>query len=249
LFRYLSAIFLLALASPCWGQSYVQSDLIDGPKAVAVGELFMVKVQGDLPYKLDPEPVSVNETLDRKGNLLLLMVVSEPGELKITVDYRVVHPTEEELSKAPTVPDPKDAAQVKAFKDYFKVHSDDELYHDLHTVKVGDDPGPVPPVPPKPPDDPQARKVYDAALANKLPATECHTVASNMRAVIAQAVATSMTLEEIQQDIKKRNEPITANKPHWDAWEKMLAGIFTVTSKEQAVVAYERIAEGLGTVK
>lgn len=151
--RYL-LLPLLAICSPCWGQSeYVQSDLIDGPKAVAVGELFKVKIKGDLPYKVDPEPVSIDELLDRKGNLLLLIVSSESGELKITVDYRVVHPTEEEIEKAPW----DDRA---AFAKWLKESSQDELYSDSHTVKVGKGPDPEPDPDPDPKPDPKPDGPY-----------------------------------------------------------------------------------------
>jgi hypothetical protein len=137
---------LLALCSPCWGADYIKSGLITAPDSVPVGSTIVVQIQGDLPYEILPKPTALIRLRDDDGNRVLLIQGAVSPGYEISVDYHVVHPTEEELAKSPTVPDPKDEAQVKVFKEYLRKHSSDEFFKDSHTVKVGKgpDPGPDP---------------------------------------------------------------------------------------------------------
>lgn len=132
------AILFLSLCSPAWGADYIKSGLITAPDSVPVGSTIVVQIQGDLPYTIEPKPAALIRLRDDDGNRVLLIQGAVSPGYEISVDFQVIHPTDEELAGAPTVPDPKDAAQVKAFKDYFKAHSTDEFYQDSHTVKVGD---------------------------------------------------------------------------------------------------------------
>jgi hypothetical protein len=144
--KYLLLPLLLALCSPCWGADYIKSGLITAPDSVPVGSTIVVQIQGDLPYEILPKPTALIRLRDDDGNRVLLIQGAVSPGYEISVDYHVVHPTEEELAKSPTVPDPKDEAQVKVFKEYLRKHSSDEFFKDSHTVKVGKgpDPGPDP---------------------------------------------------------------------------------------------------------
>lgn len=249
----------LLLCSPLWAQGFqlsvnetnpapltasdvIQSDLIVAPDSAPAGGTFLVSLPGNVSYKIEPMPKVMIPLKDEAGRRVLVIQAAEAPGYTVTVDHAVVHPTAAEIEAAR-----EHKGDQAAYEKFIAEHSRDEIYRDSHTVRVGGQP--PGPDPPKPPDDPLARKVFDAAVLNKLPASECQEVAGNMRAVIAQAVATDMTLEQMQQEIKKRNLPITSGKPGWDAWEKTLPSIFpAITTKEQAVQAYEKIADGLGTV-
>jgi hypothetical protein len=174
--KYLLLPLLLALCSPCWGADYIKSGLITAPDSVPVGSTIVVQIQGDLPYEILPKPTALIRLRDDDGNRVLLIQGAVSPGYEISVDYHVVHPTEEELAKSPTVPDPKDEAQVKVFKDYLRKHSSDEFFKDSHTVKVGKgpDPGPDPEPDPdvKPPiPEPGFRvlMLYETEMKEKLP--------------------------------------------------------------------------------
>jgi hypothetical protein len=229
----------------------VKSDLIDAPESVQPGAYFVVKTPPKIAYKIEPELkdheffAAIEEETGKR--IIFILHAKAPG-YKISINHVVVHPTLAEVETAPLDNKGK-------FKEWLEKNSADEVYVDTHTVTVGGpgpdpDPDPDPDPNPKPgPTDPLAKKVYDAAIANKLPASECQQVATNLRSVISEAVATSMTVQQMQAKVKSLNAPITGGKAGWEAWEKTLVGTFTVTNKEQTVEAYEKIAEGLGAVQ
>lgn len=177
--KSLLPFFLLAFSAHCFGQSsatdIIQSNLITAPEHVGSGGYFTVRTPPGLEYKIYPEPKEFFRTLEEGTGVRVLFVLyadpidpadPEPDPKKkrrlpgyvITINHAVIHPTEEELAGAPTVSDPKDAAQVKTFKEYLRKHSADEIFQDSHTVKVGEGPGPGPnppgPDPPVPPPGP-----------------------------------------------------------------------------------------------
>ena len=141
------AILLLALSAPCWAQSdYIQSDLIQAPDQVPVGSTIVVQIKGDLPYTIEPKPIGLIRLKDDDGNrVLLIQGAASPG-YEISVDYQVIHPTEEETKSAPW-------DDREAFKKWLREKSRDEFFQDSHTVKVGKqpDPGPDPEPEPDPP--------------------------------------------------------------------------------------------------
>lgn len=157
---------LLALCSPAWGQDtatgLIQSKLIEAPDSVAEGKLISILLPPDLPFKIDPAPANKLSFIDEEtGKRAYLILEAKPPGYTISIDYAVIHPTDEELAKAPTVPDPKDEAQVKLFKEYFKGLRKDEIYQESKMVKVGKGPDPEPdpdptPDPPSPAPIPEA---------------------------------------------------------------------------------------------
>lgn len=158
--KSLLPILLLAVCPPAWGQttasSVIQSDLIQAPDEVAPGKLVSILLPPDLPFEIQPKPENKLSFIDEEsGKRAYLILEAKPPGYTITIDYAVIHPTAEEIAGTPTVPDPKDAGQVKAFKEYLAKHSKDELYKDTHFVKVGKQPEPDPPGPdPGPTPDP-----------------------------------------------------------------------------------------------
>jgi hypothetical protein len=129
----------LAICSPCWGADYIKSGLITAPDSVPVGSTIVVQIQGDLPYEIDPKPSALIRLRDDDGNRVLLIQGAVSPGYEISVDYHVVHPTEDEVKTAPW----DDRA---AFAKWLKDNSSDEFFKDEHFVKVGKgpDPGPDP---------------------------------------------------------------------------------------------------------
>jgi hypothetical protein len=149
--RYLLLPILLALSAPCWGQTateLIQSRLIEAPDSVAEGKLVSILLPPDLPFKIEPAPVNKLSFLDEEtGKRAYLILEAKSPGYTITIDYAVVHPTEEEIKSAPW----DDRAK---FAEWLAKSSKDEVYQDSHFVKVGagPTPGPDPPTPgPDPP--------------------------------------------------------------------------------------------------
>lgn len=187
--RLLFAFVLLSSPCWCWGQEHkatdvIQSTLIEAPDSVVAGRLISIKLPPNLPYTIKPDPENKLSFIDEEsGKRAYLILEAKPPGYTITIDYAVVHPTDEELANAPTVPDPKNEEQVKAYKEYFRAHRGDEVYRDEHFVKVGKGPEPDPPGPdpdpdPEPdPDDPapipedgfRVLILYETEMKEKLP--------------------------------------------------------------------------------
>jgi hypothetical protein len=167
--KYLLLPLLLALCSPCWGADYIKSGLITAPDSVPVGSTIVVQIQGDLPYEILPKPTALIRLRDDDGNRVLLIQGAVSPGYEISVDYHVVHPTEDEVKTAPW----DDRA---AFAKWLKEKSSDEFFKDSHTVKVGKgpDPGPDPEPDPdvKPPIPESGFRVlmlYETEMKEKLP--------------------------------------------------------------------------------
>jgi hypothetical protein len=168
--KYLLLPLLLALCSPCWGADYIKSGLITAPDSVPVGSTIVVQIQGDLPYEILPKPTALIRLRDDDGNRVLLIQGAVSPGYEISVDYHVVHPTEDEVKTAPW----DDRA---AFAKWLKDNSSDEFFKDSHTVKVGKgpDPGPDPDPDPdvKPPiPEPGFRVLFIIEKGKNLPSLQ-----------------------------------------------------------------------------
>lgn len=146
----LPLLTLAALCSTASGQTateLIQSRLIEAPDSVAEGKLVSILLPPDLPFKIEPAPVNKLSFLDEEtGKRAYLILEAKSPGYTITIDYAVVHPTEEEIKSAPW----DDRAK---FAEWLAKSSKDEVYQDSHFVKVaGPTPGPDPPTPgPDPP--------------------------------------------------------------------------------------------------
>ena len=151
----------LALAAPAVAQDAteqaIKKGIIVAEDTAKPGETVFIQLKGDFPYKITPADTPALRLRDDEGNRVLIIMRAKSPGYKIEVNYRVSHPTDEEVAQTPVVTDPNNASQVKAFKDYIKAHRDDEIFYDSHEIKVGkkpddgDDNDPVDP--PDPPDD------------------------------------------------------------------------------------------------
>lgn len=137
MFKYL-ALILVLISSPLYAQSsHVKSDFISAPDKAYPGQMFQVGLQGDVPYTITGKPFQVREDVDRHGNIWLLITAGNE-DIKIDVDFSVVHPTKEEVEKAPDFTSREDLLK------WLDSHSKDEIYFDSHTVYVSGEPGPGP---------------------------------------------------------------------------------------------------------
>lgn len=183
IYRWLLAPILLLLPSLAMAQINVRGDLIDAPERVESGRTFLVKIKGDLPYSVRPEPPVLTELLDRQGNVVLFLTAGDES-LTIQVRHQITHPTAEEIANTPIVTDPNDAEAVKRFKEYLTAHSTDEIFQDQRTVIVAKpDPGPGPTPDPDPAPDPDTPApipepgfrvliVYETGEATTLPTSQ-----------------------------------------------------------------------------
>jgi hypothetical protein len=252
--KYLLLPFLLAISAPCLAQSdYVQSDLIQAPDSVPAGATIVVQIKGDLPYEITPKPAGIIRLKDDDGNrVLLIQGAASPG-YEISVDYQVIHPTEEETKVAPWDDREKFAA-------WLKETSRDEFFQDSHTVKVGG-PGPRPPDPPgpgpQPLPDPISKAVFDAVV--KLPdppqtISQAHAMAKVYRTVASRAAGLStMTVEEMATAIKTetRNTFDPNTRAKWVPVGEVLNALAQqhIRDRETAIETYNKFADGLEAVR
>lgn len=230
----LSAFLALPISAHAEHQpasSVILSDLIDGPSVVAPGELFKVKITGDLPYKISPEPASIDEVIDRKGNLLLLIVAGKPGDFTILVDYAVIHPTEAELQAAPL----DDKAK---FIKWMAEHAKDEIYRDSHTVKAGTGPSPVPPgpgpqpVPPNPPDDLTAKvKEWHTTIISPRKGVETKALSELYLTLASKVAAGGITDDDTlaEEMTKGHVTNLGSNARHWVSFIQSLGNTLNAT--------------------
>lgn len=223
-----SLLIFLALCSPALAQNkasdIVQDDLIDAPDTVTPLRSIFIKLPSHVPFTIEPEPDNRFSFIDEEsGKRVYIIQEAVPPGYTVTINHAVIHPTEDELAGAPTVPDPKDLNQVKAFKDYLRKHSKDEIYRDSHFIKVGSPPPPDPP----PGDDltETEKKIRDWAgdIGNK---SEVRQVADNYGRIVSSIedgdydkLSFRDASEKILGDILAANQKV-AKDPAWETTMK-----------------------------
>lgn len=228
----LTVVLGCCVCSPCFGQQnaseVIQSELIDAPESVAVGRLISIKLPADLPFVIDPVPANKLSFIDEEtGKRAYLILEAKAPGYRITIDYAVVHPTDEEIEAAPW-------GDREKFKAWLKSQEgrNDEIYRDEHFVKVGGKP-------PDPDDDDEddtdpeltdtEKKVrtWATAVGNK---TEVKQIAENYATILASINAgayNSLGFPEarskIVSDVFQMNQAISQNNAKWGTFFQSLS--------------------------